>query len=159
MNAGVSPAASVCLIVSQKSRTERVCRLSSPISGLKRRCLKVFARRAEKRLSVAIYIHDLSPGGVERQNLVLARELRERDVDVSLVLHQMRGELIPLLPPGVPVVNLDSQRTLQDVLLIRRYLRAEQPSVFMANVDHNNVAASLANALAGYRNQAGDLPA
>lgn len=106
-------------------------------------------RRAEKRLSAAIYIHDLSPGGVERQNLVLARELRERDVDVSLVLHQMRGELIPLLPPGVPVVSLDSQRTLQDVLLIRRYLRAERPSVFMANVDHNNVAASLANALAG----------
>jgi glycosyltransferase involved in cell wall biosynthesis len=45
-------------------------------------------------------------------------------------------------------VNLDSHRTLQDVLLLRRYLRAEQPSVFMANVDHNNVAASMANALA-----------
>nr|WP_294520891.1 glycosyltransferase [uncultured Rhodopila sp.] len=108
-----------------------------------------FGRRAPGRLSAAIYIHDLSPGGVERQSLVLARELRERDVDVSLVVHQMRGELIPLLPHGIPVVNLDSARTLQDVLRLRRYLRDEQPQVFMANVDHNNVAASLANALAG----------
>jgi glycosyltransferase involved in cell wall biosynthesis len=106
-------------------------------------------RIAERRLSVAIYIHDLSPGGVERQSLVLARELRDRDVDVSLVVHQLRGELIPLLPKTIPVVNLDSQRTLQDVLLLRRYLRAERPSVFMANVDHNNIAASMARALAG----------
>jgi glycosyltransferase involved in cell wall biosynthesis len=106
-------------------------------------------RHASKRLSAAIYIHDLSPGGVERQTLVLARELRERDVDVTLVVHQMRGELIPLLPQGVPVVNLASHRTLQDVLRLRRFLREEQPSVFMANVDHNNVAASMANALAG----------
>jgi glycosyltransferase involved in cell wall biosynthesis len=104
---------------------------------------------AEKRLSAAIYIHDLSPGGVERQSLVLARELRDRDVDVSLVLHQLRGELVPLLPEGVPVVNLDSQRTLHDVLLLRRYMRLKQPDVFMANVDHNNVAASLARVLAG----------
>nr|WP_294545246.1 glycosyltransferase [uncultured Rhodopila sp.] len=110
---------------------------------------QAFQRVAEKRLSVAIYIHDLSPGGVERQSLVLARELRGRDVDVSLVVHQLRGELIPLLPEGIPVVNLDSQRTLQDVLLLRRYLRAEHPSVFVANVDHNNVAASMAHALAG----------
>nr|WP_294505065.1 glycosyltransferase [uncultured Rhodopila sp.] len=108
-----------------------------------------FGRPAPGRLSAAIYIHDLSPGGVERQSLVLAQELRERDVNVSLVVHQLRGELIPLLPHGIPVVNLDSARTLQDVLRLRRYLRDEQPQVFMANVDHNNVAASLANAMAG----------
>ncbi len=60
----------------------------------------------------------------------------------------MRGELIPLLPAGIPVVNLHSSRTLQDVWRLRRYLLEEQPSVFMANVDHNNVAAALANALA-----------
>jgi hypothetical protein len=103
----------------------------------------------EKRISAAIYIHDLSPGGVERQSLVLARELQKRGVDIVLIVHQMRGELIPLLPPGIPVVNLHSARTLQDVFRLRRYLLAEQPDVFMANVDHNNIAAALANALAG----------
>jgi glycosyltransferase involved in cell wall biosynthesis len=80
---------------------------------------------------------------------VLARELQARGVDIVLVVHQMRGELVPLLPQGVPVVNLRSARTLQDVWRLRRFLLDEQPDVFMANVDHNNIAAALANALAG----------
>ena len=103
---------------------------------------------AERRISAAIYIHDLSPGGVERQCLVLARELQARGADIVLVLHQRRGELVPLLPPGIPVVNLDSTRTLQDIWRLRRFLLDAQPDVFMANVDHNNVAAALAKAAA-----------
>ena len=70
-------------------------------------------------------------------------------MDAVLVVHQLRGELMPLLPPGIPVVNLRSARTLQDIFRLRRYLLDEQPDVFMANVDHNNIAAALANALAG----------
>jgi glycosyltransferase involved in cell wall biosynthesis len=111
----------------------------------------LLGRQAEKRISVAIYIHDLSAGGVERLSLVLARELLTRGVDVTLVVHQMRGELVPLLPEGIPVVNLDTSRTLQDVYRLKRYLLAEEPDVLMANVDHNNIAAALANALAGTR--------
>jgi glycosyltransferase involved in cell wall biosynthesis len=110
---------------------------------------QIFEHDEERRISAAIYIHDLSPGGVERQSLVLAKELQARGVDIVLVVHQMRGELIPLLPKGIPVVNLHSARTLQDVFRLRRYLLAERPDVFMANVDHNNIAAALANALAG----------
>jgi len=106
-------------------------------------------RSASKPISVAIYIHDLSPGGVERQSLVLARELQVRGVNVALVLHQVRGELLPLLPEGVPVVDLRSARTLQDVVRLTRFLRDDPPSVFMANVDHKNIAASFAKALAG----------
>ncbi len=104
---------------------------------------------AVKPMSAAIYIHDLSPGGVERQCLILAQELQARGVDVALVLHQVRGELLPLLPAGVPVINLHSARTLHDIVRLRRYLLDDQPTVFMANVDHNNIAAMLAKALAG----------
>jgi glycosyltransferase involved in cell wall biosynthesis len=46
------------------------------------------------------------------------------------------------------VVNLHSARTLQDVGRLQRFLRDHQPAVFMANVDHNNIAASLAKAIA-----------
>jgi glycosyltransferase involved in cell wall biosynthesis len=104
-------------------------------------------RPVSRHLSAAIYFHDLSPGGVERQSLVLARELSERDVDVTVVVHQLHGELIPLLPQGIPVVNLNGGRTLQDVLRLRRYLLVERPDIFMANVDHNNIAAAMANAI------------
>jgi glycosyltransferase involved in cell wall biosynthesis len=79
---------------------------------------------------------------------VLATELRTRGVDVVLVVHQMRGELMALLPPDVPVVNLRSARTLQDIFRLRRFLLDWRPDVFMANVDHNNIAAALANSLA-----------
>jgi glycosyltransferase involved in cell wall biosynthesis len=106
-------------------------------------------RHEGRRISVAIYIHDFSPGGVERQSLVLASELQARGLDVVLVVHQMRGELVPLLPRGIPVVNLHSARTLQDIWRLRRFLLEERPDVFMANVDHNNIAAAMANALAG----------
>jgi glycosyltransferase involved in cell wall biosynthesis len=102
-----------------------------------------------KRISAAIYIHDLSPGGVERRSLVLARELQARDVDVTLVVHQRRGELLPLLPEGIPVVDLRTRRTLQDVSRLKHYLRDARPDVLMANVDHNNIAAALGKRLSG----------
>ena len=110
---------------------------------------RVFAPTPERPISAAIYMHDLSPGGVERQCLVLTRALQAKGVDVVLVVHQMRGELVPLLPPGVPVVDLHSTRTLHDVWRLRRFLLDEKPDIFMANVDHNNIAAALAKALAG----------
>ena len=106
--------------------------------------IPIAPRPEGRRISAAIYIHDLSPGGVERQTLVLASELRSRGVDVVLVVHQRRGELIPLLPEAVPVIDLNSRRTLQDVFRLRRYMAAERPDVFMANVDHNNIAAAMA---------------
>ena len=107
----------------------------------------ILGHQTERQMSAAIYIHDLSPGGVERQSLVLAHELQQRGVDIVLVVHQLRGELLPLLPVGVPIVNLHSARTLQDVFRLRRFILKERPDVFLANVDHNNVAAALAMAL------------
>ena len=79
--------------------------------------------QAGRRLSVAIYIHDLSPGGVERQSLVLAKEFQARGIDTAIVVHRLRGELIPLLPPEITVTSLDSQRTLGDVPRLRRFLK------------------------------------
>ncbi len=122
----------------------RIMDYSAPCQGEHQRELQT-----EKPISAAIYIHDLSPGGVERQCLVLARELQSRGVDVVLVVHQMRGELVPLLPQGLRVFNLQSARTLQDVWRLRRFLLDQKPDVFMANVDHNNVAAALAKVVAG----------
>ena len=94
-------------------------------------------------------MHDLSPGGVERQCLVLARALRDRGVAVTLVLHECHGELEPLLPEGVPVVVLNGSRTMADISRLRRFLLDRRPDILLANVDYNNVAASLATIMAG----------
>lgn len=100
-------------------------------------------------LSVAVYMHDLAGGGVERQSLGLAKEFRDLGIDVTLVVHQSRGELLQQIPDWLPVVDLKSRRTVTGVLPLARYIRTARPQVLLANLDHNNIAALMAKALAG----------
>jgi glycosyltransferase involved in cell wall biosynthesis len=96
-------------------------------------------------------MRDLTGGGVERQVLTLAGELQGLGLDVSVVVHQARGELCDRLPGQLRIVNLNSSRTLQDIPRLARFLRAEQPDILLSNLDHNNVAAMLAAKLAMVR--------
>jgi glycosyltransferase involved in cell wall biosynthesis len=102
---------------------------------------------AEHVMSVAIYLHDLSGGGVERQSLIIAEEFQRQGVDVILVLHRLGGQLLDQVPVGVRIVNLNSPRTLLDIPRLARFLRAENPDILLSNLDLNNVAALLAKAL------------
>jgi glycosyltransferase involved in cell wall biosynthesis len=111
------------------------------------------AKSASNVLSVAIYLHDLAGGGVERQNLIIAEELRRQGANVSLVLHRLRGDLLSHLPAGLRIIDLKSSRTLLDVPRLARFLHAEKPDILLANVDLNNVAALLAKALSFSRTQ------
>src|SRR3954454_2227358 len=79
--------------------------------------------------SVVIYMRDLTGGGVERQVLTLAGELQGLGLDVSVVVHQARGELCARLPGQLRIVSLNSSRTLQDIPRLARFLRAEQPDI------------------------------
>jgi len=108
-----------------------------------------FAADAADALHAAIYMHDLSAGGVERQCLTLARELQSIGVRVTLVLHQACGALADLVPSTLPVVDLNSRRALLDIPGLRRFIRQQRPDVFLANVDHNNIAAGIAKTIAG----------
>ena len=92
-------------------------------------------------------MHDLAGGGVERQSLIIAEELRRHGADVTLVLHRLRGELMDQVPHGLQIVDLKSSRTLMDVPRLVGYLRAKKPDILMSNVDLNNVAALLAKGL------------
>ena len=102
-------------------------------------------------LSVAIYLNDLAGGGAERQCLTLAGELHNSGAAVTLVLHQMRGQLVDQVPPGVGMFNMDRRRTRHDVLPLAAYLRRHQPDILLANVDHMNIAAILARVLSASR--------
>ncbi|MEA2745378.1 MAG: hypothetical protein QOG25_3749, partial [Acetobacteraceae bacterium] len=98
-------------------------------------------------MSVAIYLHDLAGGGVERQSLIIAEEFRRDGVDVTLLLHKLRGPLLDQVPAGIRVVDMNSSRTLTDIPQLVRFLRAEQPDILLSNLDFNNIAALLAKAL------------
>jgi glycosyltransferase involved in cell wall biosynthesis len=107
--------------------------------------------RPNRALSVAIYMHDLSGGGAERQTLTVARELQDSATSVSLVVHRIQGELVNQVPLGLRVVELRGRRTLHDILLLARFLRRERPDVLLTNVDHNNIAGVLAKMLGSSR--------
>jgi glycosyltransferase involved in cell wall biosynthesis len=102
---------------------------------------------SSRAMSVAIYLHDLSGGGVERQSLIIAEEFRRHGADITLVVHRLRGQLLDQVPAGLRVIDLASPRTLSDVPRLVRFLRAEQPDILLANVDLNNIAALLAKAV------------
>jgi glycosyltransferase involved in cell wall biosynthesis len=103
--------------------------------------------RTSRAMSVAIYMHDLRAGGVERQSLIIAEEFRRYGVDVTLVLHRLEGDLIDKVPAGLRIVELRGSRTLMDVPRLAHFLRTEKPDILLSNVDLNNVAALLAKAI------------
>ena len=111
----------------------------------------VIRDRPNRALSVAIYMHDFSGGGAERQTLTLARELQDAGTAVSLVVHRIQGEFVDQIPPDLRIVELRGRRTLHDILLIARFLRRERPDVLLTNVDHNNIAGVLAKVLGASR--------
>jgi glycosyltransferase involved in cell wall biosynthesis len=105
------------------------------------------AGSATRTMSVAIYLHDLAGGGVERQSLIIAEEFRRHGADVTLVLHRLRGQLLDQVPAGLRILDLSSSRTLMDVPRLARFLRREKPDILLSNVDLNNVAALMAKGL------------
>jgi glycosyltransferase involved in cell wall biosynthesis len=95
-------------------------------------------------LRIAVYMQDLSGGGVERMTLDLIREFQANGHAVTLLLHARRGELAGLLPPGVEAVSFGTRRVLSDVAPLARWLHMCRPDVLLANLNHNNIAALLA---------------
>lgn len=102
----------------------------------------------DKRVTVAFYLPNMMGGGVERMRLILAPAFIARGMDVTVVLHQMEGELIPLLPPEVRVVSLNASRTLSALPKLMAYLRRERPDILLSSMGHNNIIALWARALA-----------
>ncbi len=103
----------------------------------------------EQRLRhLAVYMHDLSGGGVERMRLELIRVFLARGIAVTLVLHARTGPLAARVPEGCRVIDLGTRRTAGDVLPLARFLRRARPDVLLVSLDHNNIAAMLARRLA-----------
>jgi glycosyltransferase involved in cell wall biosynthesis len=100
------------------------------------------------KLSLAIYMQDLSGGGVERQTLQLAGLLCSAQLSVSIVVNQAVGELRELCPQGVELVDLACSRTLHAIPKLVAFIRERTPDVLLSNLDYNNVAALLANIIA-----------
>jgi glycosyltransferase involved in cell wall biosynthesis len=97
---------------------------------------------------VAFFLPDMRGGGAERIALNIIRAFVERGLEVDLVLVKAEGELLPLLPPAVRVIDLRSRRLAAAVLPFARYLRRRRPFAVQARMWPLTVVAVLGRLLA-----------
>ncbi len=103
------------------------------------------------RLAIALFMHDLSGGGVERMRLRLAAGLLREGHAVTLIVQRARGNLWADIPDGVALVELGHARTWASIARLAAVLRERQPDILLSSLDHNNIAALCARLLAGSR--------
>jgi glycosyltransferase involved in cell wall biosynthesis len=92
---------------------------------------------------------DLRGGGAERVALASIRDLIEHDHEVDLLLIHGGGELLPLLPPDVRVIEFRRRRLSGGLLPLARYLRKVRPDALHAVMWPTTVIALMAHKLAG----------
>ena len=98
---------------------------------------------------VVLYVPTLNAGGAERAALNLLEALPSSDLRVTLLLNRREGPLQATLPANAAVVSLDAHRTLAAIPRLASFLRRERPDVLISYLEFNNIAAILANRMAG----------
>ena len=98
--------------------------------------------------TIALFVPSLGASGAERVAVNLGRALVQAGRRVDLVVAQAQGNLLHQLPAGVRLVDLASSRVLYSLPGLMAYLRRERPVGLISFMDHANIVALLARALA-----------
>ncbi|WP_242095409.1 glycosyltransferase [Sphingomonas sp. CROZ-RG-20F-R02-07] len=101
---------------------------------------------AQQRL--AFLLPHMTGGGAERVALRLIQDFVAQGHPVDLLLMTEWGELLPLLPPSVRVIDLHAPRIRDAIRPLIRYLRTEQPEGLQAFMWPLTVAAAVAHRFA-----------
>jgi glycosyltransferase involved in cell wall biosynthesis len=97
---------------------------------------------------LAFLLPHMTGGGAERVALRLIEDFVAHGHSVDLLLMAEWGELLPLLPPAVRVVDLKAPRIRDVIRPLYHYLRAERPEGLQAFMWPLTVAAVVAHRLA-----------
>ncbi|HVZ75546.1 MAG TPA: glycosyltransferase [Polyangia bacterium] len=101
---------------------------------------------SSKRL--ALFLPRLDDGGAERVMLQLGSSFARRGHAVDLVLATSGGPLWSQIPPALAVVDLAARRTTTALPDLVRYLRRARPAALLSTLEHSNVLAVGAAAIA-----------
>jgi len=97
---------------------------------------------------IAIYLHTLYNGGVERVMFNLIQGFLDRGIAVDLVLDFLDySPFVKLLPVGTKVVDLKVKKSAERLTKLMGYLRAEKPEAMLAATHFANEIACVACAL------------
>lgn len=91
----------------------------------------------------------LGQGGADRVTLTLLQSLDRARFDLTLVLVQHKGELLPELPDDVSITALNAPNVLAAALPLLRFVREQRPDVLFSTSSGTNVAAVIAHLGAG----------
>jgi glycosyltransferase involved in cell wall biosynthesis len=97
--------------------------------------------------SLAIYMPDLSGGGLERLQLELAPFFVAAGIALTFVLATVKGKLVSEIPADVRVHSLDANRQLKAFWPLVRYLRHARPDVLLVHTEHSAIISLWARAL------------
>jgi glycosyltransferase involved in cell wall biosynthesis len=97
---------------------------------------------------IALFLPSLRCGGAERVMVNLAGAFAERSFDVDLVVAEAAGPYLAQVPPQVRVIDLSAGRVLASLPRLVRYLRRYRPAALLSAMEHANLVALWARALA-----------
>ena len=86
------------------------------------------------RKRIAIFLPSLGGGGAERVALTLIKHFLSQAHAVDLVLAKAEGELLPLVPAKVRLIDLKAPRLRHALAGLRRYLRRERPDALQVSM-------------------------
>jgi glycosyltransferase involved in cell wall biosynthesis len=108
-------------------------------------------RASCKGRSLAIYVPDLSGGGIERLQLDLAPLFTAAGLKVTFLLGTLKGALVAQVSAETRVVSLNAPRQLTALFPLIRYLRRARPDILLVHTEHAAVISLWARALARSR--------
>lgn len=99
---------------------------------------------ATNRLQIVMVIHNLEPGGAQRQLCLLATSLRRRGYSVKVLIFRPDFFLQDVLQKWqIPVVYLKSRNRLHLIFLIRQEIRRNRPDVVIGYCHLPNLVVEL----------------
>lgn len=100
---------------------------------------------------LAFLLPNMRGGGAERVALRLIQDFVAQGYAIDLLLMEVEGQLLPLLPPSVRVIDLHAPRIRDVMMPLVRYLRAERPQGIQVLMWPLTVVGVLAHRLARSR--------
>ncbi len=101
--------------------------------------------RSNDAHKIALFMPTLSGGGIERNNLCVARELLRLGCSVDIVVANALGELRSSIPPGIRLedmgIRLGQSRLLFAIRTLRRYLQESHPAILWSHSTEANLIA------------------
>jgi len=98
---------------------------------------------------IAVFVPSMNGGGVQRAILNMVNEFVKRDFSVDLILATYEGPYLKKLDPRVRIVNLEKKRVITCLPQLIRYLKRVRPHSLLSAMEHANIIALWARALAG----------